>query len=69
MRGVVAAADVATLEADAQMKPRLARDEAVLTAVHSIRQYEDLNVRAMAAKEHQRRRRPAPTHTGPTGGG
>jgi hypothetical protein len=38
MRGVVAAADVATLEADAQMKPRLARDEAVLTAVHSIRQ-------------------------------
>jgi hypothetical protein len=37
VRGVVAAADVATLEAEAQMKPPLARDEAIVTAVDRFR--------------------------------
>ena len=49
---VVAAADLAALEADPEMKPLAARGEAVLAALDGVGQFSDQNVVEMSAGGH-----------------
>jgi hypothetical protein len=52
LRGVVATADVAALEADPQVEPQRSFGQAVLTAGNGLRQLGDLDVSAMPALDH-----------------
>ena len=49
---VVAAADLAALQADAQMQPRFPRGQAFLTAIHRLGQLGDPNLIEMGAGGH-----------------
>ena len=49
---MVTAADVPAFEADPQVEPLLAGDQALLAATYSFRQLGDLDVIAVAAESH-----------------
>src|SRR5690349_14647647 len=52
--GVIAAADLAALQADAQMQPRVARPQALLAALRGVGQLREMNVLQMGAGRHLR---------------